>query len=59
MNKPVAVVTTILITLTILAGLAAALRVTWIIDTCELQHVGKSCRLTATLSPQSLFLSWP
>ncbi len=51
MNKRATVVTTVLVTLTILAALSGALRVAWIIDACELANAGKPCRLTATQKP--------
>lgn len=47
MNKPATIVTTILITLAILAGISGALHVAWIMDACEMANAGQRCTLTA------------
>lgn len=51
MNKRATVVTTVLVTLAILAAISDALHVAWIMDACELATAGKPCRLTATPKP--------
>ena len=52
MNRPATIVTTILVTLAILAGLSGAFHVASIIEACEMANAGHRCTLTAVQEPK-------
>lgn len=52
MNAPATVVTTILVTLTILAGISGAIHVAWVVDACEMANAGHRCTVTVVSEPK-------
>jgi len=52
MNKAAYIVSTVTITVIILASLAGVVHVAWILDDCEAANVGHSCHIIATPEPR-------